>query len=111
MTATLSPFAAAERSAHFVKSVMPTDPVQNLAVSMALAGLATTHRGRLRGLAIGLGAGTWMGVYQMLKGAHYLSHTLITALLMWLLFLGCRALLQRLWPSGTGLPSAGRPAG
>lgn len=78
---------------------------------MALAGLATTRRGRLRGLAVGLGAGTWMGVYQMLKGAHYLSHTLITALLMWLLFLGCRALLQRLWPSGTGLRSAGRPAG
>jgi phospho-N-acetylmuramoyl-pentapeptide-transferase len=40
MTATLSPFATVGPSAHFVKSVMPTDPVQNLAVSMALAGLA-----------------------------------------------------------------------
>lgn len=66
---------------------------------LALAGLATTRRGRLRGLAIGLAIGTWMGAYQMLKGAHYLSHTLITALLMWLLFLGCRALLQRFWRS------------
>ncbi len=71
---------------------------------MALAGLATTRRGRLRGLAIGLAFGTWMGAYQMLKGAHYLSHTLITALLMWLLFLGCRSLLQRIRRPGNRLP-------
>lgn len=68
---------------------------------MALAGLATTRRGRFYGLAVGLAAGAWMGIYQMLKGAHYLSHTLITALAIWLLFLGCRALLQRFWRSAT----------
>lgn len=77
---------------------------------VALAGLATTRRGRLRGIAVGLAVGTWMGAYQMLKGAHYLSHTLITALLMWLLFLSCRALLQRLWRSGPGPAPAGESA-
>jgi membrane-associated PAP2 superfamily phosphatase len=60
---------------------------------MALAGLAGTRRGRRIGLAIGLGLGTMMGVYQMLKGVHYLSHTLITALFCWIVFLAYR----RLW--------------
>ena len=61
---------------------------------LALAGLAVTRRGRGIGLAVGLGCGTMMGVYQMLKGAHYLSHTLITALFCWIVFLAYRRLLR-----------------
>ena len=57
---------------------------------MSLAGLATSRRGRKLGIAIGLTVGTGMGVYQMAKGAHYLSHTLITALFCWLVFLVAR---------------------
>lgn len=57
---------------------------------MALAGLAGTSSGRRIGIAIGLAAGTWMGGYQMLKGAHYLSHTLVSALLCWIVFLTLR---------------------
>jgi membrane-associated PAP2 superfamily phosphatase len=45
---------------------------------MGLAWLRPTRRWRLGGLALGLGLGWWMGIYQMLKGAHYLSHTLVT---------------------------------
>ena len=61
---------------------------------LALAGLATTRRGRRLGLAIGLALGGMMGVYQMLKGAHYLSHTLITALFCWIVFLVYRRLFR-----------------
>lgn len=60
---------------------------------LSLAGLARTRRWRARGVWIGLAAGSLMGGYQMLKGAHYLSHTLVTALVCWLLFLLWRRVL------------------
>ena len=43
---------------------------------------------RWRGLALGLGVGAWMGFYQVARGEHFLSHTLATALLAWLLCAG-----------------------
>lgn len=61
---------------------------------VSLAGLACTRRGRLIGASVGLAAGSAMGVYQMLKGAHYLSHTVVTALVCWILFLVLRRLLR-----------------
>lgn len=66
----------------------------------ALAGLGRTRRGQRLGFAIGLVAGVWMGGYQILKGAHYLSHTMVTALLTWIVFLLCNDLIDRL---STGL--------
>lgn len=60
---------------------------------LSLAGLAATRRGQLLGLLAGLSSGSLMGGYQMLKGAHYLSHTLVTALVCWLVFLGWRRVL------------------
>jgi membrane-associated PAP2 superfamily phosphatase len=54
---------------------------------LSLAGLAVTRKGRIIGIMIGLGMGTWMGVYQMLKGAHFLSHTIITAIFCWIVFI------------------------
>ena len=65
---------------------------------VALAGLAATRRSRRIALAIGLALGTMMGIYQMLKGAHYLSHTLITALFCWIVFLTYRRLLPSFPP-------------
>jgi membrane-associated PAP2 superfamily phosphatase len=62
---------------------------------LALAGLATTRRGQAIGIAIGLTIGTAMGAYQMFKGAHYLSHTLVTALVCWIVFLTWRRILNR----------------
>jgi len=60
---------------------------------LALAGLASTRRGRAIGITIGLAFGTTMGTYQMLKGAHYLSHTLVTAIFCWIAFLAWRRVL------------------
>lgn len=61
---------------------------------LALAGLATTRRGRAIGIATGLTAGTIMGTYQMLRGAHYLVDTLVTALICWIVFLAWRRVLR-----------------
>ncbi len=60
---------------------------------LSLAGLAATRRGRKIGIAIGFTAGTAMGAYQMFKGAHYLSHTLVTAVFCWIVFLTWRRIL------------------
>ncbi|WP_221031389.1 phosphatase PAP2 family protein [Actomonas aquatica] len=57
----------------------------------ALAGLGATAGWRRWGIGLGLGLGWMMGGYQMLKGAHYLSHTLVTMLVAWVMFL----LIQR----------------
>lgn len=51
---------------------------------LGLAWLRATPRWRRGVLALGLGLGWWMGGYQMLKGAHYLSHTVTTMLLAWI---------------------------
>ena len=50
---------------------------------------------RWRGLALGLGVGVWMGCYQMARGEHFLSHTLATAALAWLLCVGLAFLLRK----------------
>jgi membrane-associated PAP2 superfamily phosphatase len=62
---------------------------------VAAASLATTRRGRMRGTLLGLTVGWIMGGYQMLKGAHYLSDTMVTMLLAWIIHLLLRRLLLR----------------
>lgn len=54
---------------------------------LGLAGLARTRRGWMYGIAAGLVVGWGMGGYQMAKGAHYLSHTVVTMLIAWIGFL------------------------
>lgn len=54
---------------------------------MALAALAKTRKARIQCITGGIVIGSLMGAYQMLKGAHYLSHTIITALICWIIFL------------------------
>ncbi|MBA3848806.1 MAG: phosphoesterase [Opitutus sp.] len=61
---------------------------------VALAWLRRSLRWRLGGLTLGLGVGWWMGGYQMLKGAHYLSHTITTMLLAWIVVLSWRRALR-----------------
>ena len=59
-------------------------PAGHASGGFALVGLALlgpTRRHARLGLAIGLAAGWAMGGYQMLKGAHFLSHTLVTMLI------------------------------
>lgn len=43
---------------------------------------------RWAGLWIGLGTGLVFGISQQLRGAHFLSHDVATALICWLLSLG-----------------------
>lgn len=45
---------------------------------IGLMWLRASRSWRRGALLLGLAVGWWMGGYQMLKGAHYLSHTLVT---------------------------------
>lgn len=56
----------------------------------ALCGLTRTSRGFWLTFFGVLVFGWIMGWYQMAKGAHYLSHTLISVMWCWLIFLGMR---------------------
>lgn len=72
-------------------------PAGHASGGFALLGLMWLRRTRawkLGGLALGLGAGWWMGGYQMLKGAHYLSHTVVTMLVAWILMLVWRRIVR-----------------
>ena len=72
-------------------------PAGHASGGFALLGLVAargTRRWRNGILALGLGLGWWMGGYQMLKGAHYLSHTLTTMIVAWLVVLLWRRALQ-----------------
>lgn len=62
---------------------------------LSLAWLRTSRRARFAGLAVGLGVGWWMATYQMLKGAHYLSHSVTTMLVAWIVVLVWRRVLVR----------------
>ena len=59
-------------------------PAAHASGGFALLGLyylADSRRGRWTGFVIGMTAGWVMGIYQMLKGAHFLSHTVVTMLI------------------------------
>lgn len=62
---------------------------------MALAALASTRGSRIFCIAGGIAIGSVLGAYQILKGAHYLSHTIITALICWIIFLTLQKFLIR----------------
>lgn len=61
---------------------------------MGLLMMRATRCWRFAVLTFGLGLGWWMGGYQMLKGAHYLSHTVTTMLGAWLVVLLWRHALR-----------------
>jgi membrane-associated PAP2 superfamily phosphatase len=50
---------------------------------MALFFMFKKRRHKITGLGTGLAMGWIMGLYQMFRGAHYLSHTVATMLLSW----------------------------
>jgi len=59
-------------------------PAGHASGGFALLGLyylSESRRGRWLGLTIGMTAGWVMGIYQMFKGAHFLSHTVVTMLI------------------------------
>ncbi|MBF0260943.1 MAG: phosphatase PAP2 family protein [Magnetococcales bacterium] len=57
------------------------------------------------GLATGVTLGWIMGLYQMMKGAHYLSHVIVSMLLAWLLIEGIMLLFDQNVPDGGKSPS------
>ncbi len=61
---------------------------------LGLLNLRPTRRWRNGVIALAMGFGWWMGTYQMLKGAHYLSHTITTMLVAWIVVLLWRRALQ-----------------
>lgn len=59
-------------------------PAGHASGGFALLGLyylGNTRRGRCIGFGIGMIAGWALGIYQMFKGAHFLSHTVVTMLI------------------------------
>ena len=49
---------------------------------------------RRRGLVVALLVGGWMGLYQIARGEHFLSHTVVTAALAWLVCAGLARLIR-----------------
>jgi len=64
-------------------------PAAHCSGAFALMALYFVMPGPARwlGLAVGLVAGWIVGIYQMLKGVHYLSHTVVTMFLAWMIIL------------------------
>lgn len=72
-------------------------PAGHASGGFALLGLLAiwpTRRWRNAVFVLALGLGWWMGIYQMLKGAHYLSHTITTMLMAWIVVLLWRRALR-----------------
>ena len=61
---------------------------------LGFVAVRSTRRWRNGAIAAGLGIGWWMGLYQMFKGAHYLSHTTTTMLVAWIVVLLWRRALR-----------------
>ena len=70
------------------------DPGQLMALADATVDRATVTRSEGTDLVLGmpvrlgLGFGLWMGLYQIARGEHFLSHTLATAALAWWVCVG-----------------------
>jgi len=63
-------------------------PAGHCSGGFALMGLYFVARRRVTrrlGVVVGLAAGWMVGTYQILKGAHFLSHTIVTMILAWLI--------------------------
>lgn len=58
---------------------------------MMLYFVLPTPRQRKLGLLLGLTLGWVMGTYQILKGAHFLSHTVVTMIASWIVILGIKS--------------------
>jgi membrane-associated PAP2 superfamily phosphatase len=81
-------------------------PAGHASGGFALVGLMWLRRTRAwrRGiLLLAMGAGWWMGGYQMLRGAHFLSHTVTTMLMAWIIVLTWRRVLT---PAGAATVTA-----
>lgn len=77
---------------------------------MALFFCFSKRRGQLAGLATGLTAGWVMGIYQMLRGQHFFSHTVASMLAAWIIIISIDKLSGFLFPAD-GQPGPRMPSG
>ena len=63
---------------------------------MALYFVGSSKRTRRLGLAAGISAGWSMGLYQMLCGQHYFSHTIVAMQIAWLMIMLLNAFCHRM---------------
>lgn len=61
---------------------------------MMLYFIFTQKNSRIFGLCLGLIAGWGMGLYQTLNGEHYLSHTIVSMLMAWILIITIQRVFQ-----------------
>lgn len=87
------PFPAADKPARR-GGCFPAGHASGGFALLGLLALRATPRWRKGVITLGLGLGWWMGFYQMLKGAHYLSHTITTMLVAWIVVLLWRRVLR-----------------
>lgn len=64
---------------------------------MGLFFCVASRRKRLAGLAFGICAGWMTGTYQMLRGEHFLSHTLVSMIASWIVISAIYCLLKRFY--------------
>lgn len=84
-------------------------PAGHSSGGFALLGLyfvAKRDRSKKAALVLGLGAGWLMGLYQMLVGAHFLSHTVTTMMLAWIFTLSAAFFLPRKAPPASEFDAA-----
>ena len=68
-------------------------------VLMSLFFLFKKKRNKLIGVTVGLGLGWSMGIYKMIIGDHFLSHTIITMLISWMCILCLQKIIEQYSPS------------
>ncbi|VVS90676.1 phosphatase PAP2 family protein [Desulfoluna spongiiphila] len=67
---------------------------------MVLTHVFRKKRHKMAGLVTGLALGWVMGGYQMMKGAHFLSHTVVTMVAAWILIDCLVAVARKVHPEG-----------
>ena len=85
-----------DKTAHNPGRCFPAGHASGGFALMVLFFCFKNKKAKLLGLAAGLCAGWSMGLYQMLRGEHFLSHTLVTMFGAWLIILLLDALTQKL---------------
>jgi membrane-associated PAP2 superfamily phosphatase len=73
------------KPAHYPSHAFPAGHASGGFALLALAFAWDTASARRRGILIGCVYGGMMGLYQVARGEHFLSHTLATAALAWLI--------------------------
>lgn len=90
------------KPAGYPSSAFPAGHASGGFALLALAFAWESAATRRRGVWIGLAYGGAMGLYQIARGEHFLSHTLATAAIAWLVAAGLARLLR---PAGLSSPS------